>query len=338
MHTHEIGAKNIAYLDGWRGLAISALLIGHFLPFPGINFGAVGVNLFFVLSGLLMGSLLFEKHEPIARFYRRRIARIIPAHLTFVALVTVIYAVIGIPINYRELLAALFFVNNYVGPEGGPGTALLPFGHIWSLSVEEHCYVALSIIAIAARKRLFSASTGVGILLIVCVSLVLLYQWFNPLGLVHTYWLQTEVASFGLLVTALWTSVGRPFPSKRLPAALAPVLIAVGIALHWWSIPPALQRLLGVGCFAMAICTLTVTAGWYASLLSWAPLRQIGLCSYSLYLWQQPFYLWLHGDEHRSSLLALALALTCGLVSYYVVERPARRYLNKHWRARKSDA
>lgn len=82
-----IGDNHVGHLDGWRGLAIATLLVGHFFPVPGINFGTVGVNLFFVLSGLLMGRLLFEKQEPISRFYRRRIARIIPAHVAFLLII-----------------------------------------------------------------------------------------------------------------------------------------------------------------------------------------------------------------------------------------------------------
>ena len=71
------------YLDGWRGLAIGILLIGHFFPVPGINLGAVGVNLFFVLSGWLMARLLFVQQVSSASFYRRRISRIFPAHFFF---------------------------------------------------------------------------------------------------------------------------------------------------------------------------------------------------------------------------------------------------------------
>ena len=70
----EQNSQHFDYLDGWRGLAIIFLLIGHFYPVPGINFGHFGVNLFFVLSGLLMSRLLFVKSVPIPLFYKRRIS------------------------------------------------------------------------------------------------------------------------------------------------------------------------------------------------------------------------------------------------------------------------
>ena len=278
-----------------------------------------------------MGGLLFERKEPIPRFYRRRIARIIPAHLAFLSIVSIVYVTFELPFSFREFVAALFFINNYVLPEGGPGHAVLPFGHIWSLSVEEHSYVALSLIAIISRKRLISSVSGVGALYVASACFALYYQWINPPKLAYTQWLQTEVAAYGLLATALWVASGRPFPQKIGSNLVSPALLLVGVALHWWSIPLVVQRLLGVACFAAAICVLSVNKGWLAASLSWAPLRQLGLWSFSVYLWQQPFYLWVHSDTRVSPMLGLALALICGFLSYYFIERPARIYLNTHW-------
>ena len=59
--------EQLSYLDGWRGLAILLLLVGHFLPVPGVNLGAIGVRLFFALSGFLMVRLLITQRVPIAR-------------------------------------------------------------------------------------------------------------------------------------------------------------------------------------------------------------------------------------------------------------------------------
>lgn len=326
--------NHVGYLDGWRGLAIFTLLLGHFFPVPGINFGTVGVNLFFVLSGLLMGGLLFEKREPIPRFYRRRIARIIPAHIAFLLIISIASFTNELPFSLSEFLSALLFINNYIPPDGGPGHAVMPFGHIWSLSVEEHSYIALSLVAVVSRKRSLSSAAGVGVLFVVTACFSLYYPWINPKNFAFTQGLHTEVAAYGLLATALWVSSGRPMPEKLTSASAAPALLLIGIALHWWSMPLAVQRLLGVGCFAGAICILSVNKGWFAAILSWAPLRQLGLWSFSIYLWQQPFYLWMHSDTRLSPMLAMTLALICGLLSYYLIERPARTYLNTHWGSR----
>jgi peptidoglycan/LPS O-acetylase OafA/YrhL len=324
------------YLDGWRGMAILALLLGHFFPVPGLNFGTVGVNLFFVLSGLLMGGLLFESQEPIRRFYRRRIARILPAHTAYILIMVAFYWAMGWTISPREILGALFFVINYTGATGGPGTAQMPFGHIWSLAVEEHCYIVLSMVALGARRRLFSDSIGLATLVTVSVGFVLFYQWLNPRNLLFSYWLHTEVAGFGLVTMAWWIALKRPplqLPTLCMRAAAAPTLLATGLAFHWWSMPPSVQTLLGTGSFVLALAALCTHKGWFATLLSWPPLCQLGRWSYSLYLWQQPFYLWTRSGENRSPVLALGLALACGLMSYYLIERPARTFLNARWGA-----
>ena len=326
--------NHVGYLDGWRGLAIVTLLIGHFFPVPGLNFGTIGVNLFFVLSGLLMGGLLFEKREPLSKFYRRRIARIIPAHIAFLSIISIVSMTFGLPFSLREFFSALLFVNNYIPPDGGPGHAVMPFGHIWSLSVEEHSYVALSLIAISSRKHLLSSTAGVAVFFGATACFAMYYQWMNPPNLAFTKWLHTEVAAYGLLATALWVAAGKAFPEKLRANVVAPAFLFFGTALHWWSMPLSVQRLLGVACFAIAICALTVTKGWFASLLSWAPLRFLGTWSFSLYIWQQPFYLWVHSEMHPSPLLGLALALACGLLSFYLIERPARAYLNANWGAK----
>lgn len=142
--------QHFDYLDGWRELAIVFLLIGHFFPIPGINFGRVGVDFFFVLSGLLMCRLLFIKKVPIKTFYQRRIARIFPAHFTYLFLILCYFFISGKEINWSETLMAGLFINKYF--QGEIGHTVMPFGHIWSLSVEEHSYIVLSLIAIAMRR------------------------------------------------------------------------------------------------------------------------------------------------------------------------------------------
>lgn len=324
---------HLGYLDGWRGLAILALLVGHFFPVPGVNLGTVGVNLFFVLSGLLMGGLLFEKKEPLDRFYRRRIARILPAHVTFLAITALIYWCLELPLSSRECLAALLFVNNYVLPADGPGTAVMPYGHIWSLAVEEHSYIVLSLVALASRRGGVRASAAIGALFLLVACCAAYYQWLNPPKLLFSQWLHTEVAAYPLLGTALWVASRRPLPAGLSHGAIAPGLLLIGVALHLWSVPPVVQRLLGVGCFVVAICVLSATRSMLAAALSWTPLRLLGLWSFSLYLWQQPFYIWVHREGGISPLQGLGLGLILGLLSYYVIERPARSYLNSRWGA-----
>lgn len=241
-------ASHQDYLDGWRGLAIGFLLMGHFFPVPGINLGAVGVNLFFVLSGLLMGRLLFVQDIRIGLFYRRRISRILPAHVCFLLSMTLACVALGRPIDFTEIVSAALFLNNYW--TGEPGKGVMPFGHIWSLSVEEHSYVLLSLVAICVRmgKGLFRAVTAIAALC--CVSaFAAVWYWTHYTGsLLHFgKWLQTEVSAFGILASVLSLLLLRSRVQQRLPAPVVPGLFVVGLAFHWWSVAAPVRLILGVG-------------------------------------------------------------------------------------------
>ena len=317
------------HLDGWRGLAIALLLIGHFYPLPGINLGSVGVSFFFVLSGHLMGQLLFVKKTPLPLFYKRRISRILPAHLIFIACMLLWFLVSGRAINFNETLAALFFVNNYW--VGTPGQNVMPFGHIWSLSVEEHSYILLSLLAFANRSWRWSAKHMVGICCLVILACATLY-WNRYSGreLQFDKWLHTEVAAFGIFVSVFFLLNFRQSTARSMQAPLWIALLAFGICMQWWSVPGPLQLGLGVSALALAVNLLADTPETLKKLLGWRPLRMLGLWSFSLYLWQQPFYHLSHADTLPRS-VAFGLALACGLASYYGVEKPCREFLNRRW-------
>lgn len=68
-----------AFLDGWRGLALVLLLAGHFFPNRWINLGRLGVELYFALSGLLIGEILLVKRTSLSVFYWRRVSRVFPS-------------------------------------------------------------------------------------------------------------------------------------------------------------------------------------------------------------------------------------------------------------------
>lgn len=318
---------HVAALDGWRGIAILLLLIGHFLPVPGIKLGTLGVNLFFVLSGLLMTQLLFVRRTGLARFYWRRLSRIVPAHLTFIVLVLAAWAASGRTVSVSETLAALFFVNNYISPP--PGQAMMPFGHVWSLCVEEHSYVVLSLLALAARRRWIAAAPGLAALALAsaaCGIFINIMRAGDP-SLPFTGWLHTEVAAFGIVASGCVCMLMRQRAGWRCTPALVPLFMLAAFAAHWWSVPLALQTIVGTGLLALAVNLLPSGPQWLNTMLGWPPLRWLGTCSFSLYLWQQPFYLWTR-NEGGSVALALTGAIAAGLASYYLVERPARRYLN----------
>ena len=316
------------YLDGWRGLAIVLLLWGHFFPVPGINLGFIGVNFFFVLSGLLMGRLLFIRKVEIPQFYRRRISRIFPAFFVFVACVVLGHLATGRAVDWKEVFAAATFTTNYFMEM--PDQTAMPFGHIWSLSVEEHSYILLSLLAILARRRIVSARWGVlgftVAMALVGVAYRLLYDG-RELGfqLAHS-----EFAAFGIFLSVLMLLYFHDRTVPTLNVVVFAGIVILGMLVNWWSIPVLVRTF---GCFAMLALAINVLGNGPRAvqrLLAFYPLRQLGLWSYSLYLWQQPFYMAVH-REGLSPVVGVALGLLCGIASYYLVEQPARLYLNRRW-------
>jgi peptidoglycan/LPS O-acetylase OafA/YrhL len=324
-------AQNIPYLDGWRGLAILCLLVGHFFPVPGINLGAAGVNLFFVLSGFLMARILFLRPVPIPVFYKRRFARVFPSVYFFLPAIIAAYAALGLPLDWRETAAAASFTINYF--PGQPGSAVMPFGHIWSLCVEEHSYVILSLVALAHRAGWLRARTAVGLLALAWAGAGIYYWLTYPRAHVaFDRWLHTEVAAFGIFASAYLLLRLDGIAIRRVPMPAFAALAGVGVAAHWWSVPLPVATVVGMGAFALAVNVLHAAPALVQTALSVAPLRQFGLWSFSLYLWQQPFYLQVRG-RGMDPLLGVGLALVFGVASYYLLEKPARTWLNRRWGA-----
>ncbi|MGO4475093.1 acyltransferase family protein [Massilia sp. 2TAF26] len=320
--------KNIPYLDGWRGAAISCLLIGHFFAIPGINLGTVGVGLFFVLSGLLMANVLFVKEVGFGTFYRRRVARVFPSVAVYLAVILGVWVVTGQPISATEFLSALTFTNNYFVVDRW----VMPLGHIWSLSVEEHSYVILSLAALWCRTHEGRGRSAIGLILAVIIAAIAVYT-LVPSAKVSGYHSHTEVASLGIFaagfiflsMTEGGVRLSRPWVS--------PIALMIGGAAYWWSVPPGLRLIAGPIAFAVAINGMAGAPGWYRSIFEFGWLRRLGTCSFSLYLWQQPFYQ-LYRHHGMSPVLGLILASTAGWAAFHLIEHPARLYLNKRWGAK----
>jgi peptidoglycan/LPS O-acetylase OafA/YrhL len=323
-----MSTAHLQYLDGWRGLAITMLLWGHFFPVPGINLGTIGVNLFFVLSGLLMGRLLFVRKVPLPQFYKRRIARIFPAAFVFLTLVVGWHAVTGRYISWTEVLAAATFTNNYFIK--APDQTFMPFGHIWSLCVEEHSYIVLSLLALLARRKTLTPYWGVLAALTAMFAIAVCYTQMFEGRQRGFYMAHSEVSAIAIFASVL---VLLHFQDRRIPALTLPLylaLIAFAMVLHWWSVPGLLRAFFGLGALALAVNLLDRAPRMLQRAMEVYPLRQLGLWSFSLYLWQQPFYMAVHRNE-IPAVLGLVLGLVCGVASFYLVENPARLYLNRRW-------
>lgn len=358
--TAEGGLRHLAALDGLRGLAVVAVIAFHADLLRG---GYLGVDLFFVLSGYLITSLLLVEHGrrrtiDLASFWTRRARRLLPALLV----VVVVAAAVTLAATASErselgadALATLLYVANWHAIAGGGGYWAQFSGpplleHTWSLAIEEQFYLVWPLVAIVVLGRRGSPTDGSGPRRLLVVSLVGAVASATAmvagslLGVTSDrLYLGTDTRVAAILLgasLACATRMARSRPTRRAShAALAGAgwAGAATLAVAWLLLDgrsPALYRggLLACGLAATAvIASVTVVEhGRLARLLAWRPLVAAGLVSYGLYLWHWPIFVWL--DEERTgwsgpALLTVQLALTVALavLSYRFVEMPVRR-------------
>lgn len=348
-----VGGPSLHYmpaLDGLRAFAVAAVLCYH----GGISWlpgGFFGVDLFFVLSGFLITSLLLGEWTRtgtirLRRFWGRRARRLLPALLAVVVFV-VCYATFAVPAaTYPgirgDALSAIFYVANWhfilSGSNYFAQSALTsPLTHTWSLAIEEQFYllwplVVLAILRYAPRplRALWWVSV-IGALASALEMALLLHAGASATRLYYG----TDTHAQSLLVgTALAVGLARlrphepgaasasPWrPSRRSRTALALLGAAgvVGCALMWTRVAFGSVLLFQGGFLLAAVSAGTVLLsavslphGLLARALSVAPLRYIGRISYGIYLWHYPLFIWLDGA--RTGLEGLALfALRCAV-------------------------
>lgn len=318
-------SPRILLLDGWRGLAILLVLQSHFFPYAGFDSGRMGVSVFFSLSGMLMSEILFVRRVDLATFYKRRISRILPAFVAFVCIVFGVSAWVHGPASLAEFAATLLFLRTYVPSVPGIWDSALPIGHLWSLNVEEHCYLLLGLLAAWSAIRGREAMVLAGLVL---ASFVACFVYLHlPEFSRSDFELRTEVAGAYLMSAAAYHLVKHRW-AHRVKAwmPLATLAIAAVCFLphaHWWE-----TGVLAPLALAFTVNHLHQAGAAARRALESAPMRQFGLWSYSLYLWQQPFY---QQKAAAPSAVMFAGALLAGLASFYLLEQPLRGWINRHW-------
>ena len=314
----------IRFLDGWRGLAIFGVLVGHFVGVPGINAARLGVEFFFVLSGRLMAEILFVEQKALIDFFPRRFARIYPTLLIFA---TAVFAYSALDpehgIGPWDYLATITLTYNYFSIFLHRAGFL---DHIWSLCIEEHLYIVLGCIAAAYRRFRFPVAPVLAGLASLCVlngalSTIAGGDYYD------VYW-RSDVRGASILMGAaafLWLR------NRAAPWWCSLVLVLVGLALNIEASPNPLKYSLGTACLAGAVATLPRAPKLVLQGFQLPPLLGLGLVSYSIYLWQQPLYVISHSSG--PSIVMLVTAIAAGTGSYFLFERPARRWLNGHLNA-----
>jgi peptidoglycan/LPS O-acetylase OafA/YrhL len=348
------GKDHVRALDGMRALAV-LLVIGFHLRLPGFRAGFVGVDIFFVLSGFLITSLLLEEIRRTGRvslsaFWARRARRLLPALvlvLLTVGIVTAVTATYTERASMRgDLLATTGYVANWHFIQTSTYFADIgvdsPLEHTWSLAIEEQFYLLWPLLVFGVAATVQRPRTGVGMVAVagVCASAGLLALLWAP-GDVERAYMGTDARIFEPLIGAAGAAfVASPGGRARLERAGRWVVAAGAATLLFGlvTIAPGGRGYFIGGAVLISLGTLAVIAPlWIGaggaaarSALSWGPLVWIGVVSYGAYLWHWPVTLWLGvrdpGVEDLLLRQAAAAALTFGLaaISFTLVERPIR--------------
>lgn len=250
--------RHVAPFDGIRGFGVIGVMAGHALPDATLSFSAI-VDVFFVISGFLITTLLLQEHRDTGRvdvrkFYARRILRLLPALYVMLAgsvVVGVLVKVMGhnTPVQTlsalaKEVVASAFYVHNLVYPANdGPW-----IDHLWTLSIEEQFYLAIGLVAlIFIVKGRIRTVTALLVGLLAAVQLSRLFVVAGPLKEVAgAVWLQRPdslmVGMIGAIVSA-HIPAEVPERTKKLLGAAGYAAIPVLFFSVWAS--TGLMRTLG---------------------------------------------------------------------------------------------
>ncbi len=303
---------HVPSLDGLRGVAVAAVVVYHLWPdaLPG---GFIGVDVFFVLSGFLLTSLLVREAEAsgsirLGQFFIRRTRRLLPAMLLMVTTLAIYAAVWANAVELERLrrhgLAALLYVANWLFISDGTTytdvvTGASPLRHVWSLSIEEQFYVILAgAIALAAAFTATRRSTRrcviVGSVVLGAASaLWMIIANFNGSSLDRLYFGADTRAQALLIGAALGATLrGVPVAGSRRTSAAALLSVAVLVAVSATASENVTWMYRGGFTLVALAAGMVIVGGpatpWIRRVLEWPPLRLLGVISYGVYLWHWP--------------------------------------------------
>jgi peptidoglycan/LPS O-acetylase OafA/YrhL len=271
--------------DVFRGIGILFVVLAHTptrndVLAPIRPIGALGVHMFFALSGFLITYRFMEEQEQTGRidlvaFYRRRVRRILPPAIIYLA----VLAVLGpwlhlLPASLNEIAASLFFYRNIF--QGGWYT-----GHFWSLSLEEQFYLAWPVILVA----LGISRARIAAILIIAATVIWRIHVFSvdPAANIYRPDLLADHLLWGCLVALMWRQVLSIPPAARI--AIGFLGIAAAAVLIYWQ-PRFWQPVFAFSVAAGFILSAAAAQSWSAKL---KPLQKLGEASYDCYIWQSIF-------------------------------------------------
>ena len=330
-------------IDGLRGVTVLFVLLFHAFPnwVPG---GFIGVDVFFVISGFLISSIIFKSCArgdfSLREFYGRRVRRIFPALIVVLAATAILGWIYLLPDDYEQLgkyiAAGAGFVQNFVlckySGYFDSAATLKPLLHLWSLAIEEQFYLIYPLLVLALWKK---RGTFLGaILLIASISFVLniVRVGKHPVEALFMFYTRfwELLAGGALAFLPYYKHAAKPLTRRSgdILSVLGCLLIVFAVALlnknksfpGWWALMPVSGSVL---------LLMAGNAAWINRVvLSCPTMNFIGRISYPLYLWHWPLLSFARIQNPdvtawtRAEILALSALLAW--ITYQFVEKPIR--------------
>ena len=346
-------------IDGLRAIAVLSVLVYHAFP-DLLTGGFVGVDIFFVISGYLIGGILLRGLDAgtfsFVDFYARRIRRIFPALIIVLACSLVAGWLLMLPDEYRSLAeqagaGAAFFANILLWAQTNYFDAyanMKPLLHLWSLGVEEQFYIVWPVILVVAYRLRLNVLTVTLLLAAASFGMNIYFVHDDPTGtfyLPHTrFW---ELLAGCLLAYTELRHAG------KIDSLVSRVIFAGAPREQTLAVVANLKALMGATVIAYAITQLSsadLFPGWRAVLpvvgaalllsagersflnrylLGSRPMVWIGLISYPLYLWHWPLLSFAridaqHPVQWRARIVLLAVSFLLAALTYLLVEKRVR--------------
>jgi peptidoglycan/LPS O-acetylase OafA/YrhL len=341
-------------LDGLRAVAITLVVGFHLLGHPAG--GYMGVDLFFVLSGFLITTLLLEEWArfgsiSFGRFYLRRALRLFPALWVFLAVSLVVYAALGdgVRSQLKGVLLGFTYTTN-LGVLAGHWDGR--YGYLWSLAVEEQFYLVWPIVLVLILRSRRASLPWLALAAAALATVIVVTRFAAAPAHVGTRFGSASVTRFdpvllGCAAALLYASAaGKAL--RRVAGSLPVVAIALAAGV-WLVVSSSGARTVYDGStffFAVAAALVLVAvvehqdsprwAGWLRRPLALVPIVFLGRISYAVYLWHLPIMIWSNQLElperigsAAAHVLEIVVTLAIATASYYLVER---YFLRRKWR------
>jgi peptidoglycan/LPS O-acetylase OafA/YrhL len=329
--------KRILRLDGVRALAFLTIFVHHGFDIAHLW---AGVDIFFVLSGFLITSILMDgrgKEGSWSRFYERRALRILPPYLVFLLLATFFF---HIHWGRNALWYGLFAMNFAEAfNHGVPGLGIL-----WSLAVEEQFYLFWPIVALCFPPRIV-LRFAIGLVILAPILRGLATPFLSDHGPIYYLMpFRMDLLASGAILAVLWREPGALLQWRRWGLSLMAgglLLLAVfDRVLHGFHAEAntVIFNVLGyslICCVATGLIAFTLGAerGWWMRLMTWKPIRGLGLISYTGYLIHTgalalivPF-----SSRLANHALAFAFVVAYGSLSWLFLEKPILQLRPSAW-------